>query len=440
LLSAGEESVARERTRRASPLPWIAAAALVLGFAVTGVGWWRATRPVDQPLKPLVHLDVALGPDVSLDSAYGLNAILSPDGMRLAFVSRGRLFTRRLDQPKATELAGTEGAFAPFFSPDGLWVAFFAQGKVKKISVEGGATVVLCDTQNSNGGSWGEDGNIIASLDNGVLSRIPSAGGAPTPVTELAQGERTQRYPQILPGGKAVLFTSSATGNAWDGASIEVVSLADRRRKTLQRGGTYGRYVPSSNGRDGHLIYVNGGTLFAVRFDLEALAVRGTPSPVLEQVSYSPASGNAQFDFSQKGTLVYRSGSAEGSLPTVQWMDSAGKMQPLLAKPDAYQSARLSPDGQRLAISTTGLWVYEWQRDTTTRLTFGGSLGGNSVPAVWSPDGRYIILRKAAEGLFWTRSDGAGQPQLLVQGTPAIWAYSFTPDGRRLAFLVSRPT
>jgi serine/threonine-protein kinase len=164
------------------------------------------------------------------------------------------------------------------------------------------------------------------------------------------------------------------------------------------------------------------------------LAVRGTPSPVLEQVTYSPALGDAQFGFSQKGTLMYRSGIAEGSLLTVQWLDSAGKFQPLLAKPDAYQSARLSPDGQRLAISTTDLWVYEWQRDTMTRLTFGASLGGNSVPALWSPDGRYLIFRKPGEGLFWTRSDGAGQPQLLIQGTPAIWAYSFAPDGKRLAF------
>ena len=92
----------------------------------------------------------------------------------------------------------------------GSGLHFSPAGKLKKISVEGGAAIALCDAPNGRGGSWGEDGNIIAALTNGGgLSRIPSAGGAPTPVTELAQGEVTHRWPQILPGGKAVLFTAN---------------------------------------------------------------------------------------------------------------------------------------------------------------------------------------------------------------------------------------
>jgi WD40-like Beta Propeller Repeat len=106
-----------------------------------------------------------------------LEMIDSPEGTRLVYVSKNRLFTRRLDQPKSIELIGTEGAYAPFFSPDGQWVAFFTQEKLKKISVEGGAAVELCDASDSSGGSWGDDGNIIASI-GGVLSRIPAAGGA----------------------------------------------------------------------------------------------------------------------------------------------------------------------------------------------------------------------------------------------------------------------
>jgi Tol biopolymer transport system component len=347
------------------------------------------------------------------------------------YVSRGRLFTRRLDQPNATELSGTQGAVAPFFSPDGQWVAFFALGKLNKISVEGGATIALCDTVLGRGGSWGDDGDIIAALSgNAGLSRIPSAGGPPTPVTELQSGETSHRWPQVLPGGKAVLFTASTggagAGPGYDGANIEVMSLADHHRKTLQRGGTFGRYLPS-----GHLIYVSRGTLFAVPFDLNRLEVRGTPSPVLNQVGYSTSNGTAQFDFSQTGTLVYRSGEAGGGLVTVQWLDAAGKTEPLLAKTDAYTRPSLSPDGNRLAIATTAdIWVYEWQRDTMTRLTFGGVTFGYPL---WSPDGRYIVFQSPG-GMFWTRSDGSGKPQPLTQSKNRQLPSSFTPDGKRLAF------
>jgi serine/threonine protein kinase/Tol biopolymer transport system component len=414
-------------TSRVGRRPWIVAAALAIGLI--GVSWiaWRASRPIAQPLKPLVRLDVDLGADLSLQSISGARVILSPDGTRLVYASQNRLFTRRLDQPKATELAGTEGAYEPFFSPDGQWVAFFAGVKLKKISVEGGSAIALCDANGGAGagGTWGEDGNIIATLNTiGALSRIPSSGGTPAQVTELAQGEVTHRWPQILPGGKAVLFTVHTTQNAFDGASIEVISLADRRRKTLVRGGSFGRYAPS-----GHLVYISKGTLFAVPFDLDTLSVRGEPSPVLDQVAYSSGNGSAQFDFSRSGTLVYESGGAVGGgLFTAQWLDGAGRTQPLLAKADNYLVTRLSPDGTRLAVAAADIWIYDLQRDTMTRLTFSGAAG-----PVWSPDGRYIVFRGPG-GIFWTRSDGAGKPQPLTQSKVQQTPYSFTPDSKRLAF------
>jgi eukaryotic-like serine/threonine-protein kinase len=387
-------------------------------------------QPIEQLLRPLVRLDVDLGPDVSLGSSWGAGEILSPDGTRLVYVSHDRLFTRRLDQPNATEIAGTQGAHAPFFSPDGQWVGFYTGTSVKKISVEGGSAITLSSASIGMGGSWGEDGNIIAAVStNGGLSRIPSAAGPPTPVTDLQSGEQTHRWPQILPGGKAVLFTVSANAAGFDAANIEVVSLADHRRKTLVRGGTFGRYLPS-----GHLVYVNRGALFAVPLDVDRLEVHGTPAPVLDQVLYSPTFGSAQLDFSQTGTLIYRSGGVGGGLSIVAWLDGAGKAQPLLAKPGAYGRPSMSPDGQRLAIevsegSGTDIWSYDWQRDTMTRLTFTG----NAMFPLWSPDGRYIAFLALGEGMSVTRSDGAGKPQPLTQskdGRPM----SFTADGKRLAF------
>jgi serine/threonine-protein kinase len=411
-----------------------AAAVFALAAAGLGFGYYRATRPAE--LKPLVRLDVDLGTDVALRSLAGADTILSPDGTRLVYVSHEKLFTRRMDQPRAVELGGTEGAFAPFFSPDGQWVAFFAQSKIKKISVEGGAAFVLSNvTGSARGGSWGEDGSIIFALNsNSRLWRIPSSGGTPTPVTDLAQGEVAHRWPQILPGGKAVLFDSETSINGSGGNNIEVVTLADHRRKTLQRGGIFGRYLPGPNG-SGHLIYVNNGTLFAVSFDLDKLEMLGTSSPILEGVNYSARAGWAQFDFSRNGTLVYRSGGASGdNLLTVQWLDAGGKMQPLLAKPGIYGRPSISPDGQRLALEVTDgpsedIWVYDWRRDTMTRLTFTGSA---SAP-VWTPDGRFIAFQIAERGMFATRSDGAGKPESLTQNIYQQYPQSFTPDGTRLA-------
>ena len=416
-----------------SKLLWALAAATTIIAVVALLSLWHATRPVEQALRPLVRLDVDLGPDVSLGSPAGADEIISPDGTRLVYVSQGRLFTRRLDQPNATELAGTQGALAPFFSPDGQWVGFFTTGKLQKISAEGGSAITLCMAGgNARGGTWGEDGNIVAALiGTGGLSLIPSAGGTPTAVTDLQSGEGTHRWPQILPGGKAVLFTAAAGGGAFDAANIEVISLADHRRKTLVRGGTFGRYLPS-----GHLVYVNRGTLFAVPFDVDRLEVHGTPAPVLDQVTYNAAQGSAQFDFSQTGTLIYRSGGGTGGgLLTVAWLDGAGKVQPLLAKPGNYGRPSMSPDAQRLAMEVSGgsgtdIWVYDWQRDTMTRLTFTG----NVQAPLWSPDGQYIAFRVVGEGMSVIRSDGAGKPRQLAQSKNSQFPWSFTPDGKRLAF------
>ena len=373
---------------RWSWLSWSVAAALALALAVLAWASWRATRPVEHPL---VRLDVDLGSEVSLPApnAFTSNVVLSPDGTRLVYVAsvaggRQKLYTRRLDQPQATELPGTEGAVGPFFSPDGLWVGFYTPGKISKISVEGGAVVPLTEIDlNTYGGSWGEDGNIIVSepIHRGLL-RIPSGGGPSTVVMERANGDSGVRDPQVLPGSKAVLFVAYKGSPDPDKASIDVFTFADRRRKTVARGGVSARYLPTSN-RTGYLVYANRGTLFAVPFDLERLETRGTAVPVLDDVAYGtegPAALGAKFAFSPSGTLVYRKGiGAASAMTTVQWLDSAGKKQPLLDKPGVYSAPRLSPDGKRLAMqvlegSDAHIWVYDQQRDAWTKLTFGAGI------------------------------------------------------------------
>jgi Tol biopolymer transport system component len=194
----------------------------------------RTPKP-PQPLQT-VRLNAEIGVDASLDTSLGSSAILSPDGTRLALVAIGadekrRIYVRSLDALQATALSGTENARDPFFSPDGQWIGFFADGKLKKISVQGGVAVTLCDALTDRGGSWGEDGTIVFTPDVGVpLSKVYSAGGTPEPLTTLDKqaGETTQRWPQVLPGGKAVLFTagSGGVGTIFEDADIVVYSMA----------------------------------------------------------------------------------------------------------------------------------------------------------------------------------------------------------------------
>jgi Tol biopolymer transport system component len=65
-----------------------------------------------------------------------------------------------------------------------------------------------------------------------------------------------------------------------------------------------------------------------------------------------------------------------------------------------------------------------------TPRTFDGK--ANMMP-IWSPDGRHIVYG-SQEGLSWTRADGAGKPQLLMGTKPAEIPWSFTLDGKRLAY------
>jgi eukaryotic-like serine/threonine-protein kinase len=431
---------------KASRWLWAVAAAGTVALGIALWSPWRADKPAD---RPLVRLDVDLGADASWPStgdAYaGSDVAISPDGTRLAYASGAgtntKLFIRRLDQPKAVELPGTLGARTPFFSPDGQWVGFATNYKnLFKISVEGGAAVQLGGITAFSGASWGADGALFVSGYGKGLLRIPAGGGPPETIAGLSDGEGALAPPQILPGGKAILFAAVARPPDIDTQTIEVLTLADRRRKILVRGGQSPRYLPTAGGT-GHLVYINKASLFAIPFDPDKLETRGTAVPVLDDVASQPYFGG-QFAFSPApsghGTLVYRRGrsAAVPRMMTLDWVDPSGKREPLPAKPGAYEFPRLSPDGKRVALDVVeerdaDIWIYEPGRDGMTRLTFGGGIFRNPT---WSPDGRYVVFEAIAKGIFQARADGGSQPQELTVSQSAQVPWSFTPDSERLAY------
>jgi Tol biopolymer transport system component len=424
-------------------LAWALAAVL----AISVLALWQPWRP--RPKAPqLVRLSAEIGVDADLNTDFGPSAILSPDGAWLAFLARGadqkwRIYVRSLDQLQASAVSGTENARDPFFSPDGQWIGFFADGRLKKISVQGGAAVALCDAPDDRGGSWSEDGAIVFAPDSRVaLSKVSSAGGTPEPLTTLNKqaGEATHRWPHVLPGGKAVLFTSSTNWDNYEDSDLVEYSMASGKRKTVHRGGFHARYLSS-----GHIIYMHEGTLFAVPFDLKRVEVTGQAAPILEGVVTNPNNGGAQFSSSETGNLVYVAGRGGAQNVSIYWMDREGKFVPLRETSGAYANPAFSPDGKRLAVEIldgkrSDIWLYEWERDTLTRLTFTGESNSNPV---WTPDGQRIMYTLQEKGeplnLYWKRADGAGDAQRLTESKNPQYPGSWRPDGKVLAFAQFNP-
>jgi serine/threonine-protein kinase len=430
--------------RRALPWAWatVSTVALLAGL-VTWAPWRSAPAPTPRKLL------ASIGADASLPTSVGASAILSPDGTTLAFVARqagpARLFIRKLDQLQAAPLAGTEGAENPFFSPDGQWLAFFADGALKKVSVAGGAAVSLCDAAENIGGTWTDDDTILftrSGAPNARLMRVSAAGGTPEDFGALSPGAGRQRWPQALPGGRAVLYSEhSPTATNWDTANLVVAPLSGGAPKVVVRGGYYGRYVPS-----GHLIYLYQGTVFAVPFDLTRLETVGPAAPALEGVTAFPASGGAKLAVSSEGTLVYVPGTAVSAARPIDWLTRDGKAAVLRATNALWSNPRFSPNGQKLAVDISDgkqrdVWVYEWARDTLTQLTFDP--GEDRFP-VWTPDGRRLVFAsdRAKAGtfnLYWANADGTGEVTRLTDSPEShSQGSSWHPSAQILAFQAGR--
>jgi serine/threonine-protein kinase len=425
------------------PAPW-ATLAGILALALA-LAFWALWPRVVVPTQPL-RLSVELGaPDALVGP--GAPLALSPDGRLLAFTARHsanepwRLYVRPLDALEASPLSGTELATSPFFSPDSRWLAFFAGGKLKKIAVAGGAPVSLCDAPENRGGTWSEDGTIVfmprAAYGMG-LWRVSSEGGKPEILTspDQSEGPTTDRWPQALPGGKALLFTAGVGVGDYESANILVQPLPRGPRKILHRGGYYPRYVQS-----GHLVFIREGTLFAAPFDARQLQLLGPPVPVVSGVRSDVYTGPALFAVSDGGTLVLAPGQARRLDSTIQWMGADGRKEPLPVPARNYLNLRFSPGGEKLVMDLRqgrdwDVWLYEWGRDTMSRFT---SHAGEDRNPIFTPDGRRIAFTSTRgddtwKNLYWQPADGTGVAERLTESKSEQYPGSWHPNGRVLAF------
>jgi eukaryotic-like serine/threonine-protein kinase len=420
--------------------------AVVSGAALSSVLWWVGTRQ-SRATPAAVHLNLML---VNQVASFGhLNAnrelAISPDGQKIVYVAnhggKRQLFLRTLGSSEATLIDGTDGATTAFFSPDSEWIAFDKGSELQKAALSGGSPVTICNLSGTGfyGGDWGADNTIVFVPDyNGGLWTVSANGGTPQPLLKTSVEKDRVSYsdPQILPGGKAVLFTlASGRAVTADDQDVAVLDPGDNDPRILIRGGSHPRYLPT-----GQVVYVHAGALLAIAFDMSKLAVTGTPVSVVEGLGKT-WSGDTDYSIAKNGTLVYEANAGVKTGGLFVLVDRHGNVQPLWGRRGNYSEFSISPNGKSLASRVFAvnddIWTYDIASGAPLRFTFEPL---DEIFPQWTADGTRIAFGTRTGTIFWKSSDGSGPREELTHGEYPRYPASFSRDGTRLAFVEIHPS
>ena len=307
-----ESRIPETRWKRA--IPWVLSGVLALTAAAA------LLRPVSRnpaPVPTVIRVSRPLDGINVIGSTIGI----SPNGTRIAYstwdeTNQLRLMLWRTEESEPRAIAGPGlGGFAlPFFSPDGEWLGVVGREKIAKFPISGGDFIDVAErpAEDAIGACWTSGGQIIFGRRTGGLMAVPAAGGELREITRAGAKGVGHRWPQALPGDRALLFTIGGAEKGPPRAVIVAISKGrvDGPIRELVADAEAAQFVPPD-----HLVFWRGTSFLAVPFDLSSLSVTGPALPALKGVS-GAASWLA---VSSTGTLVLRS-------PTDSERSSASRM------------------------------------------------------------------------------------------------------------------
>ena len=426
--------------------PWnrltMAMTALATVLLITTVwAWVNSDRAAE---NAITRFTVPVPGGIDVNFWFQIPFALAPDGRTIAYSTGGLLHSRSFTNFESTPIDGTEGAAFPFFSPDGEWLAFTQRETgLRRVSVSGGPVVTIANVEAQLGASWADSDEIIFAHALGTkgLWRIPAGGGVPEPVTTVIDTafEASHVWPQVLPGGEAVLFTVAGPSNGWRDARIAIQDFDGGSHRTVIEQATFGRYVST-----GHILYVQEeGLVLAVPFDLGQQRVTGPSFPVLADFSVSNP-GFASFAVTENGSLAFTSGTSE-TTNLLTWVDRRGEDLGQIGAPVLGNFIRLSPDGEQIAIGirppgNIDVWLLNVASGDRARFTFEPE---EDETPIWSMTGERLAYSAAGIGdarrVFVKPVDRSSERQLLYTGQYHIHLTDWSPDDEWLAYYETHP-
>jgi hypothetical protein len=237
------------------------------------------------------------------------------------------------------------------------------------------------------------------------------------------------RYPQFLPDGRHFIFLANL---GTEPSSVLLGSLDEPMPKRLILSDTAAVFAPPD-----YVMRVNQGVLEARQLDLSRGSL-GDPIPVAQPVGSDPTVFRGAFAVSANAVLAHRLTSA--ARRQLIWFDRTGaRLESASAlNEDNQLHPALAPDGVRLAIQRTSTGVPHTYllkgkgEETAVRLMDAPSPEGR---AVWSPDGRSLVVLTSRQGLGLTvKSLSDGVERTLFTSPQALNPVDWSVDGRFILY------
>ncbi|HYN44023.1 MAG TPA: hypothetical protein VE129_19760 [Thermoanaerobaculia bacterium] len=410
----------------------------------------------------------AKGGKPRLLAAFGSRPSFSPDGKRVAFQS--------------TPLTDVAATAAPGLSPSTIWI----------VGANGGSAVSVTTAGNPRGGhgapSWSPDGSrlyFVTSEPRLTQAEIWSVKPDGTDLVRLHAGTKLYE-PRVSPDGKALWFGAQNERGSY---ALYRLPLGEGGRTVIgpAEAATAARAEVPRNpsfSADGRKVAWSELTTTASIWSLLVDAATGlsTGAPAV----LTAGDGRATWPvFSPDGGTIAFGWIPPGGSNDVWLMDAdGGHQRPVIEGPAveyandfypdgkrilcfsdreggkfaAYEfaiatkafrklpvdladaiSIRLSPNGNLIAYHSKrdSITINTWMADLTTRtqqkLTFDREFIGYPC---WSPDGKELALeiRRGDDIFVGVMPSAGGTPELLNEKRGLSWAFSYSPDGRRIAF------